>query len=110
MNDWTDRAAQWGIELGYFDVLGHRHEASPEAIRGVVEALAAPGLPPASLGQEAPQPQAAYQGDGRRVWVLAVQLYGLRSRRNWGHGDFGDLARLLEIVADLGGAGVGLNP
>ena len=42
--------------------------------------------------------------------MLAVQLYGVRSRRNWGHGDFSDLAALLDIVADLGGAGIGLNP
>ena len=31
------------------------------------------------------------------VWVLAVQLYAVRSRRNWGHGDFSDLAPILEI-------------
>jgi 4-alpha-glucanotransferase len=42
--------------------------------------------------------------------VLAVQLYGVRSARNWGHGDFGDLAELVEIVAELGCGGVGLNP
>ena len=42
--------------------------------------------------------------------MLAVQLYGVRSRRNWGHGDFSDLAALLDIVADFGCAGIGLNP
>jgi 4-alpha-glucanotransferase len=59
-------------------------------------------------------PERAYGGrdfaDGRRVWALAVQLYGIRSRRNWGHGDFTDLLVLLEFSADLGAAGVGLNP
>jgi 4-alpha-glucanotransferase len=58
-------------------------------------------------------PRQAYQGaeDGpRRIWALAVQLYGVRSRRNWGHGDFGDLAALLELAADLGAAGIALNP
>jgi 4-alpha-glucanotransferase len=39
-----------------------------------------------------------------------VQLYGVRSRRNWGHGDFSDLADLIDIVAEFGGAGIGLNP
>ena len=48
--------------------------------------------------------------DGRRIWALAVQLYGIRSWRNWGHGDFTDLLGLLELSADLGAAGVGLNP
>jgi 4-alpha-glucanotransferase len=47
---------------------------------------------------------------GQRLWLLAVQLYGVRSRRNWGHGDFTDLANLLRVVARLGGAGIALNP
>jgi 4-alpha-glucanotransferase len=58
-------------------------------------------------------PRQAYQGDPaapRRMWALAVQLYALRSRRNWGHGDFSDLIELIEVAADLGAAGVGLNP
>jgi len=55
----------------------------------------------------------AYQGGEtapRRMWALAVQLYGVRSRHNWGHGDFTDLAALVELAADLGAAGIGLNP
>ena len=55
----------------------------------------------------------AYQGrqtGPARMWALAVQLYGVRSRRNWGHGDFTDLSALLDLAADLGAAGVGLNP
>jgi len=46
----------------------------------------------------------------RRLWALAVQLYGVRSRRNWGHGDFSDLAVLLDLAADFGAAGIALNP
>jgi 4-alpha-glucanotransferase len=41
---------------------------------------------------------------------LAVQLYGVRSRRNWGHGDFTDLAALVDLASDLGAAGIALNP
>jgi 4-alpha-glucanotransferase len=55
----------------------------------------------------------AYQGEEtapRRMWALGVQLYGVRSLRNWGHGDFTDLAVLVELTADLGAAGIGLNP
>jgi 4-alpha-glucanotransferase len=58
-------------------------------------------------------PDRAYQGERsapRRMWALAVQLYGVRSRRNWGHGDFSDLNALIDLAADLGASGVGLNP
>jgi 4-alpha-glucanotransferase len=56
-------------------------------------------------------PERAYQGeDHARHWGLAVQLYGVRSRRNWGHGDFTDLATLVDIAADNGAGAIGLNP
>ncbi|HNO35153.1 MAG TPA: 4-alpha-glucanotransferase [Nitrospira sp.] len=48
---------------------------------------------------------------GGRVWGLAVQLYSVRSRTNWGVGDFTDLARLVEWAGrELGAGIVGLNP
>jgi 4-alpha-glucanotransferase len=106
----TELAAVWGIEAGYFDIQGHRREADAETLRRIVEALSGGGGRPASLQEQASQPQPAYQGDGRRCWVLAIQLYGVRSRRNWGHGDFTDLAALLDMIVAWGGAGIGLNP
>ncbi len=48
-------------------------------------------------------------GDGRR-WGIAVQLYAIRSERNWGIGDFTDLLEIVRGAARLGAAAVGLNP
>ena len=45
-----------------------------------------------------------------RIWGLAVQLYTLRSQRNWGIGDFTDLERMCEIAGAAGASLVGINP
>jgi 4-alpha-glucanotransferase len=47
---------------------------------------------------------------GHRLWGPAIQLYSLRSGRNWGIGDFTDLAGFAEAAAQLGADIVGLNP
>lgn len=50
-------------------------------------------------------------GRGGRAAGVAVSLYGVRSSRNWGCGDFADLREVIDWVADEVGAGfVGLNP
>ncbi|MBU1223711.1 MAG: malto-oligosyltrehalose synthase [Gammaproteobacteria bacterium] len=59
-------------------------------------------------------PAACYQppsilGEGR-VWGFAAQLYGIRSERNWGIGDFGDLRHVIEFCAESGAGTVLLNP
>jgi 4-alpha-glucanotransferase len=48
--------------------------------------------------------------DNARSWGLTCQLYGLRSTRNWGMGDFTDLARLASAAGFCGAATLGINP
>ncbi|GIL05146.1 MAG: hypothetical protein BroJett031_16660 [Betaproteobacteria bacterium] len=47
---------------------------------------------------------------GRRIWGPAVQLYALRSQRNWGIGDLTDLVNVIDLAARHGADVVGLNP
>lgn len=81
------------LPLGY-------HTLRIDGVLGATLIVAAPGRCYRPPGLE----------DGGRVWGPAVQLYGLRSARNWGIGDFGDLGCLLEQWADRGAGIIGLNP
>ncbi|MEP7261648.1 MAG: malto-oligosyltrehalose synthase, partial [Usitatibacter sp.] len=54
--------------------------------------------------------QGVERGAGGRVWGTAVQLYGLRSARNAGIGNFGDLKACAETWAGRGAGIVGTNP
>ena len=48
-------------------------------------------------------------GDGR-AWGPEIQLYALRSGRNWGIGDLGDLKTTIEFFGRQGAGIVGVNP
>ena len=110
MDDLAANAQLWGIEPEYYDVFGKRHTAGAETLTRLIAAISA-----GHARQIDPDPapvatQRAFQGDGRRLWAIAVQLYALRSRRNWGHGDFTDLSHLIEVAAARGASAIGLNP
>lgn len=47
---------------------------------------------------------------GERLWGLNLPLYALRSRRDWGIGDFTDLRLATTWAGELGAAFVGINP
>ncbi|GJL57962.1 MAG: 4-alpha-glucanotransferase [Nitrospirales bacterium] len=47
----------------------------------------------------------------KRAWGISLQLYGLRSRRNWGIGDFRDLEEVMKVAGTRWGvATIGVNP
>lgn len=48
--------------------------------------------------------------DRGRPWGIALQLYGVRSTRNWGIGDLGDLARAATLCGELGADLIAINP
>ena len=54
-------------------------------------------------------PRRAREIEGRPAGV-AVSLYGVRSARNWGCGDFTDLRTLVDTLAPSGAAFIALNP
>ena len=45
-----------------------------------------------------------------KIWGYALQLYSLRSERNWGVGDFTDLKNFIEMCSRCGADIIGLNP
>lgn len=58
-------------------------------------------------------PSALDRRDGRpygRTWGVPAQVYALRSKSNWGMGDFADLGALARVVGGVGGGVLGVNP
>ncbi len=100
------------IAPSYLDVWQREHKLDAETRRALEKALGRPAKKKAPALRI--EPGACYRPEalesGGRVWGFTVQLYGLRSERNWGIGDFGDLRRLLEIAAGFGAAVVGVSP
>jgi len=77
------------------------------AIRGASSPIEAESLLIAAP-RHAYIPPALAEGSG--IWGLAVQLYALRSERDWGIGDFGSLSALVRSAAKAGAEAIGVNP
>lgn len=120
-------AERYGIQLRYVSETGEQRAPSDVAKRAVLEVMGveagdearieeALAAAPAAQEDQVKAPPAGVQcfvpdwlRDGR-AWGITCQLYGLRSSRNHGIGDFEDLARLAEAVAGDGADFVGVNP
>ena len=57
-------------------------------------------------------PHSAYESDREesREWGVSLQLYAVKSDRNWGMGDFTDLRGLAAALAEAGADFLGINP
>jgi len=99
------------IADSYIDVWGEPKEIDPQTREALLKALGPTRAVSRKLFfQKGKCYQPGLLERGGRVWGFMVQLYSLRSARNWGIGDFGDLRALIETAAGLGAAAIGVNP
>jgi 4-alpha-glucanotransferase len=119
--DLRRRAAACGVATSYRDWHGRPVEVADSTLAAVLDALGDDPRPETTratsgavrenacavpgAGPVAPAPPPG------RTWGYAVQLYSLRSRGSWGHGDLRDLADLAAWSArELGAGFVLVNP
>ncbi len=111
MNDTAAAAQRWGVEPGYHDVFGTWRAAPAATVQKVIAALSATRVAPTEWPRSREHaPLQMFQGDGTKTWGIAIQLYSVRSARNWGIGDFMDLQDIVKIAAASGAAAIGVNP
>jgi (1->4)-alpha-D-glucan 1-alpha-D-glucosylmutase len=95
----------------YVDVFGREKTIDPQTRRALEKSL---GRARATSRTARAVPGRCYQPQvlerGGRIWGFMTQLYGIRSARNWGIGDFGDLRALIELGARVGASAIGVNP
>jgi 4-alpha-glucanotransferase len=111
------RAAELGVSVSYWDWHGQEVIVSDQTLAAIVAVLedTGPETGPMKTGPRAEgahrPPDAVAPVPAARSWGFAVQLYSLRSRGSWGHGDLRDLADLAAWSArDLGAGFVLINP
>ncbi len=111
--DLISRAEALGVSASYLNSRRERVGVPAETLRAIIEALGEPpdrpdqAGPTARASAPAPKPRLPR----KRSWGFAVQLYSVRSRRSWGHGDLHDLADLARWSAgNLGADFILTNP
>ncbi|MEJ2672580.1 MAG: 4-alpha-glucanotransferase [Deltaproteobacteria bacterium] len=87
------------LELGYYDLTLRAHSRGRKET-GRTRLIAAP---PQAYAPE-------WLEQGPRFWGFNLPLYAIKSRDNWGVGDFADLMAMMRWAGDLGAAFVGVNP
>ncbi|WP_265499847.1 4-alpha-glucanotransferase [Paracoccus beibuensis] len=112
--DLTQRALEHGIQPTYVGMGGEAHLAPEATLEKLLQAFGADPDRPGPLTAE-PELRAhpgtrCYLPEDGRAWGVALQLYQLRSARNWGIGDFGDLADMAAVLGAAGADFIGLNP
>ena len=123
--DLTALAQARGLGHSYLDFRGEPREVSLRTRAAILAAMGidvedaaavaaaleeAAGRPPRDVTTPSRCHRPEFLAAGARPWGLCVQLYTLRSRSNWGVGDFGDLAQLARAAAARGADFIGLNP
>src|SRR5688572_13244647 len=97
------------VASSYLDVWGKEKSIDAEVRAALLKAMG-PARKARKLHLETGRCYQPAILEQRRLWGFMTQLYGLRSERNWGIGDFTDLRKLIEIAAGLGAGVVGVNP
>jgi hypothetical protein len=105
----VDQRVEDEVASSYLDVWG-KQKAIDADVRAALAKAMGPQRKARKLDIEAGRCYQPAILEQRRLWGFMVQLYGVRSERNWGIGDFGDLKKLVELAAGLGAGVVGVNP
>jgi 4-alpha-glucanotransferase len=106
------RAAARGVATSYRDWHGQQVQVAGDTLDAILGALDSAGPTPAAAHPQGSRtaPALAPLPDSRS-WGFSVQLYSVRSRQSWGHGDLGDLADLATWSGtDLGADFLLINP